>query len=243
MPSEMLATLNKIKSGDHVSERKLRDNDAFRNAACLYVNALMEENLEGLSGKCDESSYRVDKSAYSCVRSIRKHRVQLEYMRLLQEYYPEAKKILILRDPRDVIVSYSEWKGQRTGPLLNTTPRSLYYFIRHVRNWHKLNMQWLDDSKKDKNCLVVRYEDMKNKFEDVIKEVFGFIGIPVDEKYLEYLKENYYRIDSEKYKKENLDRGYGFFRKGELGEWKTKFKWYHRVIYKFFSGDKSEFYS
>jgi len=231
MPSEMLATLAAIRSGDVVSNAKLNEQDSFANAARQYVDYMIEQNLLGLERDVTAVSYKVDKSAYPCVRSIRRHPAQLEYMQLLKIYFPEAKKILILRDPRDVLVSFSEWKGQSTGSLLRYSPKSIYYFVRHIRNWFILNSRWVSDCAEDDNCFVLKYSEMKEDFEGSIDRVLKFLGLSSRQEFIDYLRDNFYKIDSDKYKEENEARGYGFFRKGEVGEWREKFKLAHRVIY------------
>ena len=235
-PSAALLKLDSIKAGDAVAQQKLRDSGAYHRAAQNYIISLLCENADINPGQRD--GLLVDKTAFPCVISLTKHPEQFRYSEILDDYFPEAKKILLIRDVRDVIVSFSEWKKQRLGSLLKLTPRSGLFFWRFLSNWCVLHKTWLDHIEKSNQWLVFSYKDMKTDFNGTLKKVFKFLELPADDKFLLMLEEKLYSINSPVYKKENEARGYGFFRKGALGEWQEKFSWWHKLIFNIFFNHK-----
>jgi len=230
--SAALIKLDSVGAGDFVTQEKLETTGVYKLAAQEYVKYLMRANV-GVGAE-DKYTYLVDKTAFPCVISLKKRPEQYEYSRILDKYFSDAKKILIIRDVRDVIVSFSEWKKQILGSLLKPTPRSILFFIRHLRNWCVLHESWLSDIEGNPLWLVITYENMKEDFSKTLLSVFNFLDVQVDDEFIEYLTDKLYRIDSPVYLAENKDRGYGFFRKGTVGEWEEKFSWFHKIIYSLF---------
>ena len=228
--SMMLKKLDEIVAGDNEAEKKLKDTGAYKRAAQNYIRLLMEVNADIVEG--DNCTYLVDKSAYPCITSLRDKPEQVAYARVLEEYFPRAKKILIVRNARDVVVSFSEWKKQSIGSLLKPTPRSLVFFMRHLKNWCTLHENWLDNIEQNENWLVINYEDMKSDFSGTLSCVFDFLALETDETFITELTSKLYGIDNPVYQKENKERGYSFFRKGAVGEWEEKYAWWHKLLYK-----------
>ena len=230
--SGALVALDSITAGDSVAQEKLTSTGAYKVAAGEYIKYLMRKNI-GDSAE-EDFTYLTDKTAFPCVISLSKHPEQYQYCQLLQNYFPSSKKILIIRDARDVIVSFSEWKKQILGKLLKPTPRSIAFFIRHLRNWCLLHERWISDIEDNSSWLIITYEGMKEDFSATLLSVFNFLDLETDETFIEYLTDKLYKIDSPVYQAENKDRGYGFFRKGAIGEWEEKFSWFHKLIYNMF---------
>lgn len=229
-PSTMLSVLDGIRTGDEVSTRKLLSNGTLRKLAQEFVRDAMLANLEPGDNKPGDSGYIADKTAFPCLLSLKHYPEQFEYIALLTRYFPDARKILLIRDVRDVIVSYSAWKGQRLGSLLGFSPFSFFRFVRHVRNWCLLHERWLADAGKDGNFLVIHYHEMKSGFTNVLEKVFDFLDIPVDDEFISMLERDFYSISGSVFAAENRRRGYGFFRSGRVGEWRDEFRWYHKLV-------------
>ena len=230
--SAALVALDLVRAGDLEAQEKLESTGSYKYSAQEYVRYLMRTNAGVQAG--DTYDYLADKSAYPCILSVRKKPEQREYAGILNKYFPEAKKILIVRNARDVIVSFSEWKKQSLGSLLKPTPRSIRYFVRHLNNWCLLHEGWISDIENNPTWLVITYERMKDEFPGALASVYKFLGINVGEGFIEHLTGKLYEIDSPVYLEENKDRGYGFFRKGVVGEWEDKFSWWHKLIYNIF---------
>jgi hypothetical protein len=228
-PSAALALLSKIRSGDNVSQKKLVGKGFFTKQSRSYVEQMIEQNLK--DGSVD-GQVLIDKSAYPTVCPATITQEQSEYCSLLDAFFPESKKILLVRDPRDVLVSFSSWKGQEMGGMLNMNPRSLFYFYRHFRNWCSLHEAWLSGANTSKNWLVMTYSDLKDNFKDSISSAANHLGVEFSEEKIGLIAEQLYSIDSAVYEKENKERGYNFFRTGQEGEWKSEFRFIHKIMYR-----------
>jgi len=228
-PSANLARIDGIKTGDHISNTLVREKGIVDAAARDFIRSLMRCNL-GLTEPDSDPVYLCDKTAFPATASLGKYPEQYRYISLLQKYFPESKKIMLVRDVRDVVVSYSEWKNEHHKSFLKYTPRSMFYFIRVLRNWCELHEVWIKDISEDTNFLVIQYSDMKNNFDLVMKRVFQFLELEVDNEFIQQIHDQNYSIDSKAYQDENKKRGYAFFRGGREGDWRKKFSLVHKMI-------------
>ena len=230
-----LAKLSKIRTGDHVSNKLLTKNNIFKKASQDYIRCLMRENLRDVYDIDNtDIKYIADKTAFPGLVSLRKHPEQYDYISYLKSYFPDAKQILLIRDIRDVIVSYSEWKLANTINLLSFSPRSFVLYIRALYNWCELHERWLKEMKSESNCLVIQYTDLKDDFTTTMETVFKFLELDVDSEFMTELHNDYYSIDSKVYKEENEKRNYAFFRSGTIGGWRNKYKWFHKLVIRMF---------
>ena len=109
-----------------------------------------------------------------------------------KDYYPK-KVVLLVRDPRDVVVSqYFQWRHRmRPGKKrLNQYPPhgadvDIFQFALDQdaglpKIVHFMN-QWADEADKLEQLLVVRYEDMRRDTQAVLSRILEFIGTPATE--------------------------------------------------------------
>ena len=210
----------------------MRERGVYQKIGRISVLKLIQANLEANGYNFDDyDGYIADKTAFVCHISLKKKPEQLNYIKVLQKYFPEEKKILLVRDIRDIIVSVASWPGRAEKlHLLDLHPKGYIRFIRYINNWIKLHECWLDNMMNDKNSLVLSFESMKLNFTKVMENVLNFLDFSPDSDYLENLKNNFYSIKSKTYLDENRIRGYNFYRSGEVGEWRKRLKWYHLLI-------------
>merc|ERR1712156_903613 len=137
----------------------------------------------------------------------------------------KAKVIYVGRNVKDICVSgiyhsrpdidFSKWaKAFKNGEVM-------------VGNWFE-HMREAFDMKGSPNFKSFWYEDMKNDFETVIKEVAAFLGKEIDEsgvdKLVAFLNINKMRENPMVNKEwKNTEGGPIFMRKGIVGDWKTHF--------------------
>ncbi len=102
-------------------------------------------------------------------------------IKLLKEYSPKAKFIVIVRDVRNCAVSsYKVWGTNK---------------IRYAERWYNNLNSAINDleeiSKED--WKIVKYEDLVHKPRETIKKLYDFVGISFNEKVLQFTKpsENY----------------------------------------------------
>lgn len=225
-PSRMLALMSKFRAGDREAQAMLVEQGYDLSIPREAVTTLIRANAGN-----NNSRLLIDKSAYSAAISHRRYPDKPAYVALLNKYFPDEKKILLVRDARDVVVSFSEWDGQPLGSLLKLTPMSIFRFVRQIRNWCVMHEAWLEGVGENPNWHIVLYENLKTDFSKQIEGVYQFLGFPVTPEFVEEVEDAFYRIDSPRYLQENASRGYGFFRKGGVGEWREKFTLLHRFIY------------
>lgn len=87
-------------------------------------------------------------------------------LRFLQELFPEAYFIIIIRNP--VAVSYATQKWSKTT------------IIDLLQHWIKAHQIYKRDKEKIKNRMEIKYEDLVNNNEATLKEIYNFLNIEVD---------------------------------------------------------------
>ncbi|MFW6009574.1 MAG: sulfotransferase family protein [archaeon] len=118
----------------------------------------------------------------------------IEHFKEINDIFPKAKIIHIIRDPRDVVLSRmkTEWSKDR-----NYLIHSLIYRL-------QLNKA-LKDGKKyfGNNYYQVFYEDLLNKPEKILKDLSKFLNIKYEKDMLNFNKkaDEIVRKDEEKWKK------------------------------------------
>jgi hypothetical protein len=149
----------------------------------------------------------------------------------LMPYHPDAKYICVIRNPKDVCVSFHRFVTSIKGGSLSgiTFDRLVDRFLAgktcHADYYEYLLPYW--SHKDDPNVLFVLYEEMKKDIRSVINRVATFLGIEINKKLLErivvvssfdYLKKAEY---NEKIVPAHTVTSFKFIRKGIVGEWRT----------------------
>ncbi|MGO9577752.1 MAG: sulfotransferase family protein [Terriglobales bacterium] len=129
---------------------------AFRN---LLIDLLLPKlRAEGVSFLCEKTPGNV--FAFSW----------------LEEYAPEAKKILVLRDPRDVVSSMLE-VGRRQRRRQGRTSGFVRDTISAVGYMNQCLKAGTAVAESSANCLVIYYEDVVSNPLAVANRMYRFIGI------------------------------------------------------------------
>jgi hypothetical protein len=139
--------------------------------------------------------------------------------------------VYIIRDPRDVVVSYARHYGQTPAEAAqaisrpdNTTAADATSVKQYLGDWSDHVVGWTGAS--DFPVHLMRYEDMKADARTAFAKLLDFLGIPVDERRLERAI-GFSSFDEMKRQESvtpfiersaNLER---FFHTGESGQWKA----------------------
>ncbi|GAB1309299.1 sulfotransferase domain-containing protein [Urechidicola sp. KH5] len=164
---------------------------------------------------------------YDAVNSMSRPRL-LKSHSLYNENF--SKVIYIIRDPRDVYVSYFHYLKKH----LELSESDFKTFVRnqelHPSRWQVHVSSWLDDSRD--NILLIKYEDMLiNTFKE-LKKVVQFIGWNKSDSELKLAIEkssfdSMSKIEDEKGRpfinNEAKRKSTKFVRSGKQGDWKNYF--------------------
>jgi hypothetical protein len=149
----------------------------------------------------------------------------------LMPYHPNAKYICVIRNPKDVCVSFHRFVTSIKGGSLSgitfdgLCERFLAGKTCHADYFEYLLPYWFH--KDDSNVLFVLYEEMKKDIRSVINRIAIFLGIEINKKLLErivmvssfdYLKNTGY---NEKIVPAHTVASFQFIRKGIVGDWRT----------------------
>ncbi len=105
--------------------------------------------------------------------------------------YSSKNNILLIRDPRDVVVSYYHHKVSREKIIVGKAPYSgtiddfikdSIYGIKKIVVFMNLWAQVLRD---DANYMLVRYEDMRRNEFEVVEKILNHFGVIIDKELLE----------------------------------------------------------
>jgi len=96
----------------------------------------------------------------------------IEFLPLLVKIFPEAKFIVIIRDPRGAVASSLglKKKNPKLVPLI-------YSFVRHLRKHMAYAIEYINNPIYSEKVKVIRYEDLCLNPENELREVCDFLGI------------------------------------------------------------------
>jgi hypothetical protein len=150
-------------------------------------------------------------------------------------YDPAYKKVIyIVRDGRDVMVSYyhfcTPYKFQ--GTFLQYLQKQSYFW---PCPWHTHVESWLDHMD-NQSLLLVRYQDLLNGPAEQLRRITDFIALSTDEERIARAVrhssfDSMQKMEEEK-KVPRLLSDYKFFRKGLPGSWKDFFGPEHKDVFK-----------
>lgn len=151
-----------------------------------------------------------------------KNNYYVNHYKDLNEIWPDAKYILVVRDGRDVACSYLNIETLVTNspykPKLSTD------IITIAKEWSTNNQNIIDFSKSipESQFMTVRYEDFVTESEFFLTKVCGFLGIHFEPEMLNYFiknaKEQDEPLSSLDWKKKTLEKP----DKENIGKYKTE---------------------
>lgn len=159
-------------------------------------------------------------------RIIKSHATHTEY----------PKVIYIVRDGRDVYVSYYFYRQNKLGNNI-----SFKDFLKRRDHypclWGEHVNSWLFSKNKSTNILVVKYEDLIINCLEQLKRIVNFIGLEATEKQLQSSVEasnfeNMRRLEVERGRPyQTKERVEVFVRKGKPGNWRDFFGLEEKAIF------------
>lgn len=234
---------NRFFSGkkEKKSSFKIREDDVFLvsypKSGNTWVRFLIANYISDTKVDFRSSNYLVPDIHFN-LDDIFKIKTSPRFIKSHFPYKKEYKKVVyIIRDGRDVAVSYYYHKI-KTGEITGTEnfEKFLYDFFLASKlefgDWGNHLKSWIQNENSSK-ILYIKYEDLKQNSLEMLQHIIQFSNIPFDtEKIKLALSHSSYQSMKEK---ENADpkyffeerklknTGYGFIRKGEVGDWKNHF--------------------
>ncbi|XP_075059704.1 sulfotransferase 6B1-like isoform X1 [Mixophyes fleayi] len=151
----------------------------------------------------------------------------LMYDNIPKSFFDKTKILLILRNPKDTAVSYYHFTNNN--PLLPTYSSWDLFFKDFISgniiygSYFDYTLGWekhIDDG----NILVLKFEDMKMDFTSEVRKIADFYGLSLTaEQIKEVQNKTTFEIMKEKSSDSHGNLGNVFFRKGEIGDWKSLF--------------------
>jgi len=145
---------------------------------------------------------------------------------ILSSSTPKSKIIILVRDGRDVIDSLLNarqnlgWLVKKKENLLPNSQRPT--FIKHRSRFWTHQMKILMntfETKSDKNCVLIKYEDLLNNTKPILTKLYNFLNIEITDNEIDSLikKFNFQSIPNE-----NKGKGQ-FTRSASPGDWEKNF--------------------
>ena len=153
-------------------------------------------------------------------------------------YLPQEKKILLLRDGRDVILSYFFYLNIPTRqkfykklkfflPGYNKQKRLDNFIKSYVPQWCKYIQEHLDRSD-----YILRYEDLNSDAVAALNKLFADMKVSVSEEIIEHAVNLFSFENLSSGRKKGQEDRQAFTRKGISEGWKTEFKDCHKTAFK-----------
>jgi hypothetical protein len=151
----------------------------------FWKKKMTKEYLDKLAPKGDlisllKNIFIEEAKANNKVHIFVKENQLYEFMTFLIMYFPEAKYIYQVRDPRDMALSWKKNDDHKGG-------------VTHAaKQWKKDQMQFLKNHevlKKQCKSYMIHYEELISDFDNKINELCDFIGVPHSESMKEFYKD------------------------------------------------------
>ena len=163
----------------------------------------LQSVLEGSSELICRSMYGPPKANPNNILSLKSHTTSYEY--LLDEisrFVPNTKSpdkfIVIIRDPRDVFISFYEFIQSTKGVSISKSDfiSEVCYFFATFKDNHMINSRkkelsplsildayrkhiehWITHRPESLNCHIVKYEDLVDSAEEEFQKIFNFLEL------------------------------------------------------------------
>lgn len=211
-----------------------------------FMLGKLVDGLTGLAGQGSSSTLTAENLDLKPDQYLMSHAPALEAnLRLLKDR--NFKVIVLLRDPRDVVVSMYHYFGPKHAERLKMKHdvQKDELTMLHITKWYnatnpkiphgpymKGDFKQFMDWKKFPNVYFTSYEALvgskgggsDERQRQEIRALANFLEVPLDEEKLSFLAESLYG-------------GTATFRNGSIGTWKTHFNKYHVAAFKEVAGD------
>lgn len=118
-----------------------------------------------------------------------KNNYYIDSTELLQQLYPRGKYIMIIRDGRDVAVSYRSVEKMNTDSVYKPTlPQSIDVIAESWKANNEKLLQFFNQS--SIAHLIIRYEDLVQQPKDILQNICTWLGLSSDENMLQYFVSN-----------------------------------------------------
>ncbi|MDJ1181357.1 sulfotransferase [Roseofilum sp. BLCC_M91] len=150
----------------------------------------------------------------------------VRYIDVILNQFPEAKVVEIIRDGRDVCVSYQArgktqyWANQSTESVIKIWKQA-------IRNGEKAKA----NPEISDRIYSVRYENLRTSPQEELTKIFDFVGLDYDQAFVDKIID---RTDISKIKNKGEDQ---HVRKGSIGEWKTRLSSEDIALWEELAGD------
>ncbi|KAM5165227.1 uncharacterized protein ACMZJ9_007677 [Mantella aurantiaca] len=139
----------------------------------------------------------------------------------------KTKMLLILRNPKDTAVSYYHFSNNN--PVLPTYESWDLFFKDYITgdviygSYFDYTLQW-EKYMDNENLLVLTFEDMKADFPKELRKICDFYGLVLTDEQIKLVQEKTtFSTMKEQSSDTHGNLGNVFFRKGEIGDWKSLF--------------------
>lgn len=170
-------------------------------------NDVNKNSLEGIENEITNLLERKNKNRF--LSKNPSHSLRMEF---LNEIFPDAFFVNIIRDPRAVVTSmtrasrrFNNPKGYFGLPLKKNNQLDFELFERHARQWNEVNNEIQRVAKtlsKEQYC-ELKYEDLISSPQNSLNSIFEFCNLPP----FDIFNGNYFRI-SDQGKIESISDGF-----------------------------------
>lgn len=158
-----------------------------------------------------------------------------------EKYQPYPRVIYLVRDGRDVYISYFHYLSNKLSPDV-TFADFLENKYSAPCTWQEHIFSWISNPEDQENILLVRYEDMIKDTYLELKRVSDFISLGVSGERINTAVElsdfrNMQQMEQERGRSHKNTEGVTFVRRGQPGEWQDKYGAREKEIFKKTDGD------
>ncbi|MFC2152305.1 sulfotransferase domain-containing protein [Bacteroidota bacterium] len=226
--SDTPANINDLKETSISSSRKIFDEYTGLSASDLTFKEIDKLRPEVYRMQSKESEELLFKKVHD----------QFYYINRNQSLFPlEISKgvIYIIRNPLDVLVSFSYHSAQSINKMVLTLNNSNFAFCdkndklqnqlrQIIGSWSDHVKSWTEQT--DIPVHIMRYEDMINNTFDVFKKAVKFLGLDEKDKKIKdsIIKSDFSILSNQEKQegfKEKMIKSKSFFRKGKISDWRN----------------------